>query len=95
MSKTQNDPIVEKLNTLIKITMLTAFKEESKEEKILLLSDLGIQNQEIAEILGTTANYVGKVNYEAKKEQNKPKTTGVSKKKTLKKTDSSEKSEHK
>jgi len=73
MSKQQTDPVVDKLNTLIKITMLTAFKEESKEEKILLLSDLGIHNQEIAEILGTSANYVGKVKSKARKETAKSK----------------------
>lgn len=53
--------------------MLTAFKEESKEEKILMLLDLGIQRQDVAEILGTTAEYVSKVKYEAKKEATKPK----------------------
>jgi len=42
MNKQQRDPIIDKLNTLIKITMATAFKEESKEERILILLDLGV-----------------------------------------------------
>jgi len=69
----QTEILVQKLNTLIKVTMLSAFKQESKEEKIILLADLGIQNQEIAEILGTTSNYVAKVKSEAKKEAKQPK----------------------
>lgn len=78
MSKEQPDPIIDKLNTLIKITIASAFKEESKEGRILILSDLGIQRNEVAEIVGTTVKYVDKVKYEAKKkkEEDKKKQKG-------------------
>lgn len=67
MSKPQTDPIVEKLNTLIKITMASAFRDSSKEEKILALLDMGIQRFEIAEIVGTKVQYVDNVKHQAKK----------------------------
>jgi hypothetical protein len=54
LSKEKTDPIVEKLNTLIKITMASAFKDESKEDRILILSEMGISRKEISEIVGTS-----------------------------------------
>lgn len=80
MNKEQSDPIIDKLNTLIKITMASAFKDKTKEERILTLLDLGIQRKEVADIVGTTVQYVDKVKYEAKKEQRKGKPKGKQKK---------------
>lgn len=74
MSKEQSDPIIDKLNTLIKITTASAFKDKTKEEMILILSDLGIQRNEVADVVGTTVKYVDKVKYEAKKKQKKRKS---------------------
>jgi len=71
MSKQQRDPVIEKLNTLIKITVASAFKEEPKEERILILSDLGIPRKEVADIVGTTVQYVDNVKHEAKKKKEK------------------------
>ena len=73
MSKKQPDPLLDKLDTLIKITMASAFKDETKEERILTLLDLGIQRKEVAEIVGTTEQYVDNVKHKAKKKQRKPK----------------------
>lgn len=67
MSKEKTDPIIEKLNTLIKITMASAFKDESKEDRILILSELGISRKEISEIVGTPIQYVDNVKSQAKK----------------------------
>jgi hypothetical protein len=67
MSKEQFEQLISKLDVLIKVTAANAFKGKSKEESILALSELGFGNTEIAVILGTTANYVGKVKSEAKK----------------------------
>jgi len=69
MSKEKTDPIVEKLNTLIKITMASAFKDSSKEGKILALLDIGIPRLEVAEILGTKVQYVDNVKHQAKKDE--------------------------
>jgi transposase len=74
LSKEKADPIVEKLNTLIKITMASAFKDESKEDRILILSELGILRKEVAEIVGTSVQYVDNVKSQAKKEKDKEKT---------------------
>lgn len=68
MSKEKTDPIVEKLNTLIKITMASAFKDASKEERILALLDMGIPRKEVAEIVGTKVQYVDNVKHQSKKE---------------------------
>jgi hypothetical protein len=67
LSKEKADPIIEKLNTLIKITMASAFKDESKEARILILSELGISRREISEIVGTSVQYVDNVKSQAKK----------------------------
>ena len=74
MSKKQSDPLLDKLDTLIKITMASAFKDETKEERILTLLDLGIQRKEVAEIVGTTEQYVDNVKHKAKKRQKKIRT---------------------
>jgi len=68
MNKEQSDPVIDKLNTLIKITMASAFREVSKEERILILLDLGIPRKEVAEIVGTKMQYVDNVKHQAKKE---------------------------
>jgi hypothetical protein len=69
LSKEKTDPIVEKLNTLIKITMASAFKDASKEERILTLLDIGIPRLEVAEIVGTKVQYVDNVKHQAKKDE--------------------------
>ena len=73
MSRKQSDPLLDKLDTLIKITMASAFKDETKEERILTLLDLGIQRKEVADIIGTTVPYVDQVKHKAKKKQKKSK----------------------
>jgi hypothetical protein len=83
VSKGQPDPIIDKLNTLIKITTASAFKEESKEGRILILLNLGIQRKEVAEILGTTVKYVDKVKYEARKKEDQKKKQKGGKSKTI------------
>jgi hypothetical protein len=71
LNKEKTDPIVEKLNTLIKVTMASAFKDSSKEERILTLLDIGIPRSEVAEIVGTKVQYVDNVKHEAKKDEEK------------------------
>jgi 5S rRNA maturation endonuclease (ribonuclease M5) len=71
MSKPRSDPIIEKLNTLIKITVASTLKDESKEDRILILTDLGIPRKEVADILGTSVQYVDNVKSQAKKKKSK------------------------
>ena len=81
MTSEKSDPVVDKLNTLIKITVASAFKDVSKEERILALLDIGIPRKEVADIISTTVQYVSNVKYEAKKEaENKAKHEKVGKK---------------
>jgi len=68
-NKEKPDLVVEKLNTLIKITMASAFKDSSKEERILALLDIGIPRLEVAEIVGTKVQYVDNVKHQAKKDE--------------------------
>ncbi len=68
-SKEQFEQLMNKFDTLIKITAANAFQGKSMAESICFLADLGFGNTEIACILGTTPAYVNKVKYEAKKVQ--------------------------
>ena len=67
MSKEQFEQLMNKLDTLIKVTAANTFQGKSMTESICFLADLGFGNTEIASILGTTPAYVNKVKYEAKK----------------------------
>jgi hypothetical protein len=80
MNEEQSDRIIDKLDTLIKITMATAFKDKTKEERILMLLDLGIQRKEVADIVGTPVQYVDNIKHQAKKGQKKRKPRGKQKK---------------
>lgn len=71
--------LIHKLDTLIKLTAVNTFKEKPLPESILFLADLGLQNKEVAKILGTTSAYVNKVKYEAKKPKKKSKAKSKSK----------------
>jgi len=64
-----------KLDTLIKVTAASVFKDKPISDGILFLSELGMQPSEIAKILVTTPAYVNKVKYEAKKHKKKQETT--------------------
>lgn len=85
MSKEKTDPIVEKLSTLIKITMASAFKDASKEEKILILLDIGIPRLEVAEIVGCKVQYVDNVKSQTKKSKEKKKQKDIVEKKVVEK----------
>lgn len=50
--------IIERLNTLIKLTALHALEDKEFQEQIKVLSDIGLQPKEIAEILGKSPNNV-------------------------------------
>ena len=50
--------VVEKLNTLIKLSAITVCGNKTQKEKILLLASSDISPKIIAELLGTTANTV-------------------------------------
>jgi hypothetical protein len=77
-----------KLDTLIKVTAASIFKDKPISDGILFLSDLGMQPSEIAKVLGTTPAYVNKVRYEARKHKKKLETLEKQKEETPKPTDS-------
>jgi predicted transcriptional regulator len=71
MSKEQFDRLINKLDMLIKITVASAFQGKSKAQIAVILSELGFQNVEIAQLLVTTPAYINKVKYLAKKAKEK------------------------
>lgn len=71
MSDEQFKEMMAKLDTLIKITASNVFQGKPLTDSIIFLSNLGIGNNEIANILGTSASYVGNIKYEAKKGKQK------------------------
>ena len=61
MVKKDSEIISKKLDAIISILMnQTKIQEENSREKISRLIKLGFENNEIADILGTTYNMVGK-----------------------------------
>jgi hypothetical protein len=83
VTEQQFEQIMNRLDTLIKITAINAFQGKSIADVVKILSDLGFQNKDIAIILGTKAAYVANVRYELRK-------TRTKKEKVEKKTDRKE-----
>ena len=52
------DKIVGKLDILIKLTAVSAVAEQNFQNKVKILSSVGLQPKEIAKILGKTSNYI-------------------------------------
>jgi len=71
MSKEQFEQMMNKLDTLIKITASNVVQGKPLTDNIILLSSLGIGNTEIANILGTTTNYVAVIKSRKKAKQKK------------------------
>lgn len=65
----QFEQIMNRLDTLIKITAISAFQGKSMVDVVNILADLGFQNKDIAMILGTTPAYVANVRYSLKKQR--------------------------
>jgi hypothetical protein len=71
MSEEQFSQVINRLDTLIKITAINAFQGKSRQDVVLILSSLGFSNKDIAMILGTTSMYVAKVKYGFKQKAKK------------------------
>jgi len=50
--------ILEKLDTLVKLTVLNTIKDKEYKDQVELLSSIGFQPKEIADMLGKTSNSV-------------------------------------
>jgi hypothetical protein len=64
MNNEQFERIMNRLDTLIKITAINAFQDKSRADVVRILASLGFNNKDIAMILGTTPAYVANVKYE-------------------------------
>ncbi|MBU7014955.1 MAG: hypothetical protein HXS52_02095 [Theionarchaea archaeon] len=53
------EEIIRKLEMLIRITAISAVRDESLEDKIRILSTAGLKNTEIADILGKSQSNIG------------------------------------
>jgi hypothetical protein len=78
MSNEQFEQLMNRLDTLIKITAINAFQGKSMAEVVRILSDLGFQNKDIAMVLGTTPSYVAQVKYIHGRQKAKDTTAGTS-----------------
>lgn len=67
MSKEQFEQIMNRLDTLIKISAINAFQGKSRIDVVEILSSLGFSNIDIAMILGTNTGYVANVKYGLRK----------------------------
>jgi len=54
MDSTQFNELMKKMDTLIKLLTANVIKGKSKTDQILFWSDLGFDNKQIADIVGTT-----------------------------------------
>ena len=68
MSK--DSEIVDKLDVVIKLPVMGLMKGREVKEQILFLSNLGISNKDIAEILGKTQNTVNSTLSQSRKKKN-------------------------
>lgn len=71
MSKEQFEQIMNRLDTLIKISAINALQGKSRIDVVEILSSLGFSNVDIAMILGTTTAYVANVKYGLRKQRPK------------------------
>jgi len=71
MSNEQFERMMNRLDTLIKITAINAFQGKSITEVVRILSSLGFNNKDIAMILGTTSASVATIKYQSKKQRKK------------------------
>ncbi|MDH3203649.1 MAG: hypothetical protein OEL81_03090 [Nitrosopumilus sp.] len=65
--KNENEDIKKRLDTMIGIMLNPSMQQGTTKEKIQYLSSLKYDNQEIAQILGTTYSLVAKEKSRAKK----------------------------
>ncbi len=69
MSDISNNEIVERLDTLIKVTAASVIQGKPFREQVAFLSFAGLQPKDIAEILGKTSNHVSVTLSEIKKQK--------------------------
>ncbi|MBN8585866.1 MAG: hypothetical protein J0M37_12300 [Ignavibacteria bacterium] len=65
-----NSSVIERLNILIKLTAAGVIQDKNFMEQVSLLSSVGLQPREIADVLGKTPNHVS-VTINALKKKNK------------------------
>lgn len=63
--------ILEKLNMMVKLSAFSLLKGREFKEQVWILSEIGLQPKEIAEMLGKTANHVRVTLSMIRKEKNK------------------------
>lgn len=81
MRDDQFEKLLSRLDMLIKITIAGTFRDKTKEESILLLSDLGFKPNDIAPLLDTTPPYIRNVKSQSNKAKQEITKKAVDKKK--------------
>jgi DNA-directed RNA polymerase specialized sigma24 family protein len=82
IDREQFDKLIDKLDTLIKMTAASVFRGEKVKEGIVFLTDFGFSAKDVAKVLDTSEQYVWNVSSEAKKQQQKKKAERIQKEKT-------------
>lgn len=67
MEKIDLEPVIKRLDALIKLVAFGAIKEMSLKEQVGMLDSLGFKPSEISELLGKTPNYVRVTLHEIRK----------------------------
>lgn len=65
--------LIDKLNILIKLTAANAIKDKDFKEQVRLLSSVGLQPKEIADILGKNPNHISVTLFSLRKIKSKSK----------------------
>ena len=71
--------IIEKLNTLTKLSAWALLRDKELKERIMILSKMGMKPKEIAELLGITPNNVRTRLSMIKKEEHEKSKKGIKK----------------
>lgn len=79
MDDKQFNQLIDKLDSLIKITAANIFQGKPLTESITFLITLGFSNDDIANVLGTTYSYVANVRTDLNKGKKKRKSSKKSK----------------
>lgn len=72
MDELQYTTIVSKLDSILKLLAINAVKDRTLRDQVALLSSLGFQPKQIAEMLNKSPNHISVVLYEVRKGKKAP-----------------------
>ena len=76
MNEKENIEILEEVRRITKLLVLIATRDQKQKEQIRMLSNIGFQPKDIAQLLGTTRNTVNVTLAEIRREDKSKKSKG-------------------